>query len=790
MGAYHFSAKIHSRANGASGVRAAAYRSGERLHDERLGKTEDYRRKSDVIETAILAPPNAPTWCSDRGELWNQVEARERRRDSQVAQEFEVNLPRELSDDENWRLITDFAREQLVSRGRICDIAFHRPDAGDGQGHPHAHILMPLRSLDGDEFGAKHPDVDWRTFFGKQDRLGELRAEWCEFSRGRAAELGIDLGADWDHRSYVDRGLDVEPQPKIGAAAQRMADLDGSSERVDDVLATQRRNGEKLLAEPRLALDALTRRQSTFTEHDLARWVHSHTADDQFEQVFLGAKAEAVAIGTDDRERMRFSTREMIALEKNMLETAEKLADRQGHAVQGDAVSKSLAGSALSDEQKTAAAKILSDGDLSCLVGYAGAGKSTMLGEVRACLEEQGYTVRGGALSGIAAENLQQGSGVEARTLASWSYAWQQGRDMLGKRDVLVIDEAGMIGSRQLADVLQKIDQAGAKVILVGDPEQLQAIEAGAAFRAITERAGAAELTEIRRQQIDWQRRATKELATGHSAEALQRYQDAGCVTGHADDKAARAAMVEQWLTARENAPEKSRIMLAHTRADVHELNMTARDALRAAGDLGEDATFSTSRGERTIAEGDRFLFLRNERSLGVKNGMLGTVERIDADAITVHGDDGRKIRVNAAEYQDFDLGYAVTVHKAQGVTVDQTFVLATEGFDRHLTYVAGSRHREELAVFYSEENFRTPAHLQRTLARERAKDVTADYIEEVAHARDLALPEATPKSAANVSTEASADAAPRFNTYREKAAAEQQEQPVAGPEQHPELGL
>src|ERR1700722_8750126 len=92
VGAYHFSAKIHSRAKGASSVRAAAYRAAERLKDERMGKIEDYSRKADVIETAILAPANAPEWCADRGSLWNRVEARERRRDAQLAQEFEINL--------------------------------------------------------------------------------------------------------------------------------------------------------------------------------------------------------------------------------------------------------------------------------------------------------------------------------------------------------------------------------------------------------------------------------------------------------------------------------------------------------------------------------------------------------------------------------------------------------------------------------------------------------------------------------------------------------------------------
>jgi Ti-type conjugative transfer relaxase TraA len=419
-----------------------------------------------------------------------------------------------------------------------------------------------------------------------------------------------------------------------------------------------------------------------------------------------------------------------------MVENASALAGKKTHVLKTDA--KALDRSALSDEQKVATTRMLSDGDLSCLVGYAGAGQSTLLHEVRSQLASQGYNIRGAALSGIAAENLEQGSGIRARTLASWAYAWKEGRDMLGSRDVLVVDEAGMVGSRQMADVLERCRRAGAKVILVGDPEQLQAIEAGAAFRAIQERTGAAELTEIRRQTVAWQREATKEFATGQTEQALGRYRDAGCINGAENDVAARAAMVERWLASRMKEPQKSRIMLAHTRADVHELNNTARAELRVAGALGEDVSIKTNRGARLFAAGDRFLFLRNDRTLGVKNGMLGTVEHIHGHGITIRADDGRYIRVNAAEYQDFDHGYAVTIHKAQGVTVDQSFVLVSEGFDRHLTYVSCSRHREKLAVFYSEEAFQAPPDVARVLSRERSKDVTVDFIDEMANAREV----------------------------------------------------
>ena len=158
---------------------------------------------------------------------------------------------------------------------------------------------------------------------------------------------------------------------------------------------------------------------------------------------------------------------------------------------------------------------------MKALVGVAGSGKSTLLAAARQAWEGQGFTVKGAALSGIAAENLELASGIKSRTLASYEYGWNEGRDALNANDVLVIDEAGMIGTKQLERMLAAADKAHAKVVLVGDPEQLQAIEAGAAFRGVIGQAGMVELTQVRRQREAWAREATQQLATGRTSEAL-----------------------------------------------------------------------------------------------------------------------------------------------------------------------------------------------------------------------------------------------------------------------------
>jgi hypothetical protein len=171
--------------------------------------------------------------------------------------------------------------------------------------------------------------------------------------------------------------------------------------------------------------------------------------------------------------------------------------------------------------------------------------------------------------------------------------------------------------------------------------------------------------------------------------------------------------------------------MLAHTRADVAELNQLARDRMREGGALkSQDQVLQTERGRRAFAEGDRVMFLKNERSMGVKNGSLGTVERVDAGgfAVRLDGPERREVRFELKDYAHIDHGYAATIHKSQGVTVDRAHLLATDGLDRHAAYVGMSRHREAVSVHYGTDDFKDRAQLVRTLSRERAKDTSLDY--------------------------------------------------------------
>ncbi|WP_310540811.1 Ti-type conjugative transfer relaxase TraA [Phenylobacterium sp.] len=782
MAIYHFSAKVISRANGSSAVASAAYRSASELHDERLGRSHNFTDKTGVVHSEVMAPEGSPERWQDREALWNEVEAGEVRKDAQLAREVEFSIPRELDQAQGVELARDFVQREFVDRGMVADLNVHWDIGPDGLAKPHAHVMLSMREVKPDGEGAFGKKVrEWNS----TDLLTDWREAWAEHVNTRLAELDID--ARIDHRTLEAQGIELEPQHKIGPAGARRLDRGEDAERAIDHREIARRNGEKIIAEPNVALDAITRQQSTFTDHDLARFVHRHTDDaDQFSQAMSAVKTspELVALGKDGAGRERFSTREMLATEQRLEQSAAQIAGRGQHRVSPASRDMALAASegrglALAGSQRDALDHITGREDLALVVGYAGTGKSAMLGVAREAWEAQGYQVRGAALSGIAAESLEGGSGISSRTIASLEHGWAQGRDVLTARDVLVIDEAGMIGSRQMERVLSAADAAGAKVVLVGDAELLQAIVAGAAFRALTERHGAAEITEIRRQRADWQREATRELATGRTGAALDRYEAAGMVRGHETREAARSALVDGWDSVRQARPEASQLMLAHTRVDVAELNQLARGRMRDAGALGADQVVQTERGERAFAAGDRVMFLRNERSMGVKNGSLGTVERIEPHggggsslAVRLDGAERREVRFDLKDYAQIDHGYASTIHKSQGVTVDHGHLLASDGLDRHAAYVGMSRHRETLAVHYGADDFKDRDQLTRTLGRERAKDTTLDYGDAFAERRGFV------RSEIRVSPEMAKPAgrAPsRFSGFKPKLAVDRQ---------------
>ena len=225
-------------AQGVHAVAAAAYRAGEKLDArqsraqaqkgtwEQVPTTFDYTRKEAVVESFIITPEGAPDWTRDRATLWQTVEQSEKRKDSQLARELIVSLPRELTLRANAELVRDFVTRELVSRGMIADVSIHNPMASDGKSNPHAHILLTMRDINQGGFGFDKKRRDWNAAFGNtkgqgskggvtaSEGLQSLRERWADALNGKLVEAGSTERVS--HLSNEAQGIDRKPQPKMG----------------------------------------------------------------------------------------------------------------------------------------------------------------------------------------------------------------------------------------------------------------------------------------------------------------------------------------------------------------------------------------------------------------------------------------------------------------------------------------------------------------------------------------------------------------------------------------------
>ncbi|NOJ74079.1 MobQ family relaxase [Paenibacillus alvei] len=203
MAIYHFSTQVASRSAGRSAVAMAAYRSGERLTDDRTGELKFYKRQRQP-ENVILAPAHSPEWVQNRNRLWNEVEKSEKRKDSQLCREINVALPVEFSPEQQKRILLDYCKKQFVDRGMIADIAIHRDDPNN----PHAHIMLTMRDITPEGFGKKNREWNPDFAFGKvknAERYVDWRAAWAE--QVNAEFQRSNLPERIDHRSFVDQGI-------------------------------------------------------------------------------------------------------------------------------------------------------------------------------------------------------------------------------------------------------------------------------------------------------------------------------------------------------------------------------------------------------------------------------------------------------------------------------------------------------------------------------------------------------------------------------------------------------
>jgi conjugative relaxase-like TrwC/TraI family protein len=425
----------------------------------------------------------------------------------------------------------------------------------------------------------------------------------------------------------------------------------------------------------------------------------------------------AVAVVTDRAlEERRWSTPELLAVEQRLVAAATGRADEQTAVVSHDAVRAALQAHPTAGEDQQAMVRDLCQGGagVALVVGRAGTGKTFALGAARHAWQLEGYRLLAAAPTGIATVSLQAEGFEEVATCDRLLADLDHGTERLDGRTVLVVDEAGMLGSRKLARLLDHSQHAQAKVVLVGDDRQLAAIDAGGGFRALRLRLGASELTENRRQHQAWEREALELVRGGLVEEAVAAYRAHDRVVAAESKPAATLALLSDWWQAYQKAerdPAQDVIVLAGRRAEVDRLNVACQELLAARGCVGPDRLQVE---DLKLAIGDRVICGRNAISqLGVANGTRGTVTALDPQArtltIRLEGDQPREVvlpgwyldgRGRTERIRRVDLAYATTGHRAQGLTRWRALVRLTGGEDVNWLYVQLSRARHETTLY------------------------------------------------------------------------------------------
>jgi Ti-type conjugative transfer relaxase TraA len=718
------SIKIHSRGKGNSAVAASAYRSASKMYDERTGEIHDYTKKNSVIYSSVLLPAGADEKFKNREYLWNEVEKAEKKINARVSKDIVIALPKELNEEEWKELSERFTEEHYTSKGIAADISIH-----NNEGNPHCHILVTTRRLLGNKFDLhKARDLD-----------GEIRNS----QYGNFSAVNNTLSGSWrelQNRYFEENNIDITVDQNY-----LISQLHEGKVTSEEVQYLKEINREKLiqskniaLTDPALTLTILSRRNTVFSIKDIESLAYKHSdSKEQYEEIkkSIISHKDSISLGTGLDGKEHFTTAYAVKKEYKLINDVKLLKQQDNHRINEKKADRILRKYSLKEEQKNAVKHLLHSNDIAAVIGKPGTGKSYMLNAARDVWVSSGYNVLGTALSGIAAYGLKESSGINSKTLQSMLFALDKRNLKLGNKDIIVVDESGMIDTYQMSKLINYVKCSDAKIVLTGDPEQLQPIGPGAPLRAVLENSGYVEMSDIMRQKEQWQRDATLLLSKGDIT-GIDKYKEHGKYNYYETSGDAVLNIVNDWN--KQTRPENllDSVMIAHRNIDVDNLNSAARKALERRGiiDKNNSVEFNTNKGIIEISKGEKILFTKNDNSLNVRNGTFGTVKEVNKETGAVKteirdGDSIRTVEFSSDNFDNISYGYAATVHKLQGATVDSAYLyIGGKFWNRNLTLVAASRHRKDLFIYADKETYSSYENLKKVLSRENIKDSVLNY--------------------------------------------------------------
>jgi Ti-type conjugative transfer relaxase TraA len=713
-----------SRSTGGNACRKAAYNQREDIRCERTGELFAFKERGGNVHHEILLPENAHEKFKNSSVLWNEAERCEKRKDSQVAKEFVLALPddAQVTLEDRIELTRRFVQEHFVEKGLGVQIDIHEPD--EEEKNWHAHVLVTTRrfSAGGLSFEKmKARDLDptiKKGFVVEADVWGE---HWRDLQNTYFEEKGYDLRVD---------PVGIVPQEHLGPVRMRHH----MNEALARAQALEKAN-EELARDPGSVLESLTRHKAVFSEKDIDLFLKKYVGAEHREQVLEGILSHPTLLplyGKETGEQTPyFTTKDIRAEEEKFMRFADSVGKRFVSPLSPKAIEKGMEGRAFSKEQHKAYELCVQSGqNLSLIQGRAGVGKSYVLNAIRMAHEEDGYRVIGLAPTHKVANDLQQSGFRESKTCHSFLFALKHGKMALNANTLVVIDEAGMLGAELSVELFHAVKTSGAKLVLVGDDRQLSSVERGGAFRALLDRYESAELKDVRRQTISWQKAVSEDLSRGDVKSAVQLLHQNDRIDWKDTREEALSSLLKAWAEDRES-PLSQKFIITQKNVEVDALNLGVRDILRHQGKLGDvELICTTSRGKASFAVGDRIQLTKTDKAQGLMNQQLGMVEQIDetAKTLSVCFDNGEKKEIDPRTYDGLRHGYASTVYKAQGSTLDHVYVLHSNTTNQATSYVSLTRQTQSLSLFVSKDETPTENHLIRQMSREEGKGTSLAF--------------------------------------------------------------
>ncbi|WP_371218892.1 AAA family ATPase [Orientia tsutsugamushi] len=706
------------RSEGGDSCRKAAYNARTIVKNKQTGIRYNFSRKKDNVYHTVLIPDYVNQEFKNIQTLMNEVERTETRENSKLLKDIVIALPdeKELNLEHRIELthrIVDAM--EWVQNGLGVQIDIHKPQIGDKNWH--VHILVTTRRFkeNGEELGDKAVDLEAKFITVKgQPRIIKDSKMIYEIAKEETNAYFAELGLPY----RVDETSKV-PGKHIGP--RRIRNL------INEVLNENELRKEahlKIINDADVITDSITHYKSIFTKQDVEKAVKDipdPTAREQLVQQVLSSNRILELYHDDGESSKYFTTIEVRNEETRIIRIANKI-NNQVYYNDIYNLKSDIEGLAnVTEEQKQALRHILlSTSGVRVLRGRAGTGKSYVLIKAHKLATNRGQKVIGLAPTHKAVSELKSKGYTEVYTVKGFLY---NRKKIFMKGSLIVVDEAGMVGTKAYAELFRVVRNNYCQLILAGDEKQLASIERGGMFEMLSNNFGSHVLIDIRRQSENWSREAATKFAESNILSGITLLRQNKCVKFDNTLQDSISKLIYDWSLSKFKLHEK--LVITVRNKDVDILNSSIRSLLKANGTLqGTEYRRSIAGRKESYMAGDRIVFQKSDKDLQIQNSEFATLTSVSKNKFIAKTDTGKEVSFDPSEIQ-FKHGYASTVYKVQGASIKDVYVLHNGVSNISSSYVAMTRHIKSLKLYCNNEATKSVNSLINQLSRSNDKSAS-----------------------------------------------------------------